>query len=335
VKITRVGDNQEVPSHLTDKDNGQYIVKYQVDDEVEVKIDILFEDDKGKMVSVRGSPYRAAFSHKAAAPSNNLTGPAMGKYIQSGLEEMHSFIVETTKGAQTKDKNINDVKTLIGVKDNVESVFNLNDELVLKLDCLEESLKMFQEHGIAKDSQVKQIKKLFDEFTSLKKLAKDIKKEITPLVNAENEKTTNLIKKLEEDLKAYTTEMKKRDFYQYKTGVTESKNRLGLVGDELKVFDDKITDYGYNASKFGNPDQITNSIKAVETIRTEVQNMIALWDFIEKQQEAFEGYMNSKWVTSNPMEMEDEVKNRFKILKEMKCDKKCNAYMGIQEDIKK
>jgi dynein heavy chain len=129
--------------------------------------------------------------------------------------------------------------------------------------------------------------------------------------------------------------MKKRDFYQYKTGVTESKNRLGLVGDELKVFDDKITDYGYNASKFGNPDQITNSIKAVETIRTEVQNMIALWDFIEKQQEAFEGYMNSKWVTSNPMEMEDEVKNRFKILKEMKCDKKCNAYIGIQEDIKK
>jgi len=227
------------------------------------------------------------------------------------------------------------VKILIGVKDNVESVFNLNDELVLKLDCLEESLKMFQEHGIAKDSQVKQIKKLFDEFATLKKLAKDIKKEITPLVNGENEKTTNLIKKLEEDLKAYTTEMKKRDFYQYKTGVTESKNRLGLVGDELKVFDDKITDYGYNASKFGNPDQITNSIKAVETIRTEVQNMIALWDFIEKQQEAFEGYMNSKWVTSSPMEMEDEVKNRFKILKEMKCDKKCNTYIGIQEDIKK
>lgn len=99
VKITRVGDNQEIQSHLTDKDNGQYVVKYQVEDEAEVKIDILFEDDKGKMVSVRGSPYRAAFSSKAQPPSNNLTGPAMGKYIQSGLEEMHSFIVETTKGA--------------------------------------------------------------------------------------------------------------------------------------------------------------------------------------------------------------------------------------------
>lgn len=109
------------------------------------------------------------------------------------------------------------------MKDYVESVFNLNDEIVLKLDCLEESLKMFQEHGIAKDSQVKQIKKLFDEFATLKKLAKDIKKEITPLVNNENEKTINMIKKFEEDLKVYTTELKKRDFYQYKTGVVESK----------------------------------------------------------------------------------------------------------------
>lgn len=45
--------------------------------------------------------------------------------------------------------------------------------------------------------------------------------------------------------------------------------------------------------------------------------------------------MTSKWVKSNPTEMEDDVKNKFKALKEMRCDKKCNAYIGIQEDIKK
>lgn len=227
------------------------------------------------------------------------------------------------------------MKVLISVKDYVESVVNLNDEIVLKLDCLEESLKMFQEHGIAKDSQVKQIKKLFDEFATLKKLAKDIKKEITPLVNNENEKTVTMIKKFEEDLKAYTTELKKRDFYQYKTGTVESKIRLSSVGDELKQFDDRIGDLGYNASKFGNPDMIQNSVKAVESIKAEIQNMVVLWDFIEKMQESFEGYMSSQWVKSNPMEMEDEVKNKFKSLKEMRCDKKCNAYIGIQEEIKK
>lgn len=98
------------------------------------------------------------------------------------------------------------------------------------------------------------------------------------------EKTTNMIKKFEEDLKAYNTELKKRDFYQYKTGVVDSKARLGLVGDELKVFEDRITDLGYNALKFGNPDMIQNSIKAVESIKVEIQNMVVLWDFIESMQ---------------------------------------------------
>lgn len=107
------------------------------------------------MVPLRGSPYKSSFSAKSVANVNNLTGPAMGKYIATELEQIHSFISETTKGAATKDKNIQDVKTLISVKDSVDSVFTLNDDIVLRLDCLDESLRMFHEHQIAKDSQLK------------------------------------------------------------------------------------------------------------------------------------------------------------------------------------
>jgi len=39
--------------------------------------------------------------------------------------------------------------------------------------------------------------------------------------------------------------------------------------------------------------------------------------------------MEAKWVETSPFEMEDEVKTVFKILKEMKVDKRCNAYIGI------
>jgi len=253
----------------------------------------------------------------------------MGRYIANELEAIHSFISETTKGSQTKDKNINDVKVLISVKDSVDSVFNENDLVVLRLDCLDESLRMFQEHQIAKDSQLKQIKKLFDEWTGLKKLAKDIKKEISPLIANENEKTTNMIKKFEEDLKVYFTELKKRDFYFYKTGVDDSKKKLSSVNEEIAIFDQKVIDYGYNAQKFGNPDLITNSQKQVEAIRTEIQSMVALWDFIETTQEKFSGYMEAKWVDTNPFDMEEEVKTNFKFLKEMKVDRKCNSYIGI------
>lgn len=80
---------------------------------------------------------------------------------------------------------------------------------------------------------------------------------------------------------------------------------------------------------------IQNSVKSVDGIKQEIANMVLLWDFIQKMQDTFEEYMRSQWVKSNPGDMEDEVKNRFKALKEMRCDKKCNAYLGIQEEIKK
>ena len=49
----------------------------------------------------------------------------------------------------------------------MESVHKNQDSIVLKLDVLEESLKMFQKAGLAKDSEVKKIKKLFDGWTNL------------------------------------------------------------------------------------------------------------------------------------------------------------------------
>ena len=78
-------------------------------------------------------------------------------------------------------------------------------------------------------------------------MAKDVKKEISPLISNENEKTTNQIKKLEEDLKQFNGDIKKRDFYLYKTGVEDGKKKLELIYEEIKVFEDKMEDYGYNA----------------------------------------------------------------------------------------
>lgn len=63
--------------------------------------------------------------------------------------------------------------------------------------------------------------------------------------------------------------------------------------------------------------------------------MVALWEHIDVCQNMFSGYMEAKWIETNPFDMEEEVKNVFKYLKEMKVDKRCNAYLGIQEDIKR
>lgn len=48
-------------------------------------------------------------------------------------------------------------------------------------------------------------------------------------------------------MKVFTSELKKRDFYFYKTGVVEAKSKLEGVYGEIKVFEEKIEDYGFNA----------------------------------------------------------------------------------------
>ena len=89
---------------------------------------------------------------------------------------------ETSQGAQIKDNDLSNVKVLIGVKDKIEDVKKKNDEVQLNLDQLEESLRLLSTVGNAKDKQIKENKKLFDEWVSVKKLAKDMDKEIKPLV---------------------------------------------------------------------------------------------------------------------------------------------------------
>jgi len=63
--------------------------------------------------------------------------------------------------------------------------------------------------------------------------------------------------------------------------------------------------------------------------------MKMLWDHISVCQKIFVGYLGNTWEKTEPFEMEDEVKKLMKTLKDMKVDKRANAYLGILEDIKK
>ena len=71
---------------------------------------------------------------------------------------------------------------------------------------------------MVREREVKQSKKLFDEWAGVKKSAKDTKKEISGLVDNESKKNTAAVGKLDEELKGYIQAMKQRDIYRYDTG---------------------------------------------------------------------------------------------------------------------
>ena len=125
---------------------------------------------------------------------------------------------ETKAGAKLDGKNTNDVKVLIGVKDRIEDVKAKNDEITLKLDQLDESFKMLQSHSMAKDKQVKEYRKLNDEWTGLKKLTKEVEKNIKNNIESEMTKNGQQIQKLEDELKTFASQLKRREFYKYSSG---------------------------------------------------------------------------------------------------------------------
>jgi len=191
-----------------------------------------------------------------------------------------------------------------------------------------------QKVSIPKDQTAK-FNKLSGSWANIKKLAKDVQKTIKPLVAQENDINNHNIKKLEEDITTFTQEMKKREFFQYSCGAPKAIEKLDGVYSELKIFEDGRDTYGDFADKFGNPELIQKAVKDIEGIKLTIDNMKQLWDHIDIVQKAFSGFMNNKWIETQPFEMEDEVKKLMKTLKDMKVDKRANAYAGILEEIKK
>lgn len=129
--------------------------------------------------------------------------------------------------------------------------------------------------------------------------------------------------------------MKKRDFYRYDTGRETALSSLEKVNGEIDNFIEKTDELKYNADKFEHPEMIEGSETKIGEIQNEVGLFKGLWDHIADCQTIFKGYMDNTWEETKTDDMEEEVKKLERTLKGMKVDKKCNAYIGILEEIKK
>jgi len=95
------------------------------------------------MVPIRGVPFAASFKNTASSKDNLLTGSAMDRHVKKELERLTTLMTESKKELNTKDKDMKDVKSLLKVKEHVESTQRDTDLITLNIDQLDESLKLF------------------------------------------------------------------------------------------------------------------------------------------------------------------------------------------------
>jgi dynein heavy chain, axonemal len=246
--VPKTIDNIEV----VDNDDGSYLVTYQVDEPCKAVIDIqLFSD--GMEIPLRGNPYQVQLEENTTKNWNKLNGGLVEKMVKHQLEHMKQWMDEKTEGCSiTQEKDVeNNVKNLIVMKDHVDEVVTKNERTILDLDQLDEQLKKLQKDGGSKDSQLKQVKKLFDNYSHLKKVAKETKKNIEPFVENETGKNQNVIKRHEDAIKTYFQDMKKKEYYNYTTGPSEAFTLIRNGFEDVKAYEEKNENLGFNAKKFG------------------------------------------------------------------------------------
>jgi len=175
---------------------------------------VFFEDEKLDKHHVRGSPFTVGFVEEGvAAKTNTKTGPLMTQFLARSIEGLETFTSESSAGIKITNKDFaSDVHGLISIKTHMEQVEQNTEEIILKLDVLEESLNMYEKAGNPRDSEGKRLKKCNDAWGSLQKQAREVKKEIAPFVTSEAEKSKLMIKNFEEELKEYGINLKGQEF---------------------------------------------------------------------------------------------------------------------------
>lgn len=327
IRIKKAED--EIPYDIVDNNNGMYSVTF-IPPEGELTIEVLFEDEKQNMNHIRGSPFNPSFRATANIKNNDPMGPLMTTFLTSTLAELEGFISSTQEGINIKGKQVNDdVKQLLKVKKHTEEVEERGDHVVLKMDEITESLSMFESQDNNREGDSRKLKKLQENWGGLQKKAKEVKKDIAPTVATESDKSKSQIRNFEEELKTYSAAIKKKDFQKYDIGVVQAIKLLNEEEAKMKSDQNTLEEMEFLSKNFGFPDAVVGCSKQMEQNVIDVTTMKQLWDHTDKILKTYESYLNTAWPKITAGDWEEENKRLMKELREIKVDRKCNAFGGI------
>jgi len=150
-------ERAELECSIEDLDNGKYICRYTAPEEGDVEVKILFRDDKGNMVPLRGSPYKASMRAGFKEADGRMVGEALKKFIAAEVKRLQELMQSTKNEINTKDKDkdMGNVKQLLKVKENVERTQAEQENINLQIDQLDESIKLMLEHKKIKEADQK------------------------------------------------------------------------------------------------------------------------------------------------------------------------------------
>jgi len=108
-----------------------------------------------------------------------------------------------------------------------------------------------------------------------------VEKEIEKPKATQKEQCIKQIQNFEEKTKKFLLEIKTKDFCKYETGVVQSLASIDKMKEEIKLNENILSDFSYNATMFGIQSSIENSQKNVENSKIEIDSFLSLWNHIK------------------------------------------------------
>ena len=229
----------DINKTVKDMGDGSYQVKYKHDKEGDVKIVVSFKHPIDKTFKpIRGAPYIASFKEDADAKNNKFTGPMMNKYMEERLKNISTFITETGAGIDTKDDRFKkDVKALLKIKESSQRISKNKDQNRLDLDVIEEALNHFNAKKVSKKPQLEQAKDLIKKMETLQEECTKTEQKISGKLKDERKHTEKDLVDFEKELKRfYIGDLKKQNYIEYHTGVSDSLKTIEMIEANVDEF---------------------------------------------------------------------------------------------------
>ena len=335
-KEVEVIEREMVPYEITDSNDGQYQIEFTVDRPGEVDIEIQVLNEKQEFEPIRGSPFQMSADENVEETANDLKGPLIKKYLVNRIKEIEKLI-EVTK--QYIDPENGEYETnvfdLLRIVETIQKFNEKHDTITLELEVMAQTMSNLEKEKIENRKEQELVQKLIKGVQYLQKESKDIERRIQPNIKVEKKNCAKKIELFEDELKYYMLEMRKSRVYKYSTGEVGAFKIFEKVESEIKVFQEKLTDFEYFSRMFQFPDKINQSVKNLDLIVQETRVVSTLWKHIKETKDLFESYLSKRWDEVNAQEMQEEVKTLAKRLTQMTgIDKKSDVFRGIMKEIK-
>jgi len=208
-----------------------------------------------------------------------MEGRSLQEYINKNLAEISKYLEQTKTAVFIKEMENweQDVDKLLDIKKNLSKINQNKDEIYLKLDMIDQTLRHMEEMNQSKGKEIKRCGELKKDQKSLYQIGVTVKKDITPFIKIQGDEQKKIIGKFEEDLKTFQKSLRNVAFVKYYTGVEKSLELVQETKDTITEHEAALVKYTYYSQMFGFPDAVEGSQKTIENVNSFITVIEKLW----------------------------------------------------------